>query len=70
MAAHPALDQVLRLQQFRRRHPEVDIQHRREPGWHWEACWRGPDGTTVLADYELAGLIDRLEAALDPGQQF
>ena len=61
------MDQVLRLERFRLAHPDVDIQHRREPGWHWEAVWRGPDEvTTVVTDYELKGLLNRLEAALPP----
>lgn len=61
----PGMDQVIRLEQFRRQHPDVDIQHRGEPAWHWEATWRGRDDmTTVLADRELGGLLDRLESAL------
>jgi hypothetical protein len=59
------MDQVLRLEQFRQARPDVDIQHRRTPAWHWEAVWRGPDDATmVVTDYELGGLLNRVEAAL------
>ena len=59
------MDQVIRLERFRRQRPEVDIRHHREPGWHWEAVWRDEDGTTtVVADRELSALLDQLETAL------
>jgi hypothetical protein len=58
------LDQVVRLEQFRQRHPDVDIQHHLEPAWHWKATWQSGGTTTVVADYELSGLLNRLESAL------
>ena len=60
------LDQVERKQQFERAHPDVAIEHRAVPVWHWAAEWRDDDGSRrVLVNHELSGLLDELDDALD-----
>lgn len=61
-----AFDQVERKQQFERAHPDVVIEHRAAPVWHWVAEWADSDGTRrVVVNHELSGLLDELAVTLD-----
>jgi len=64
--ARVAFDQVERKQRFERAHPDVAIEHRAAPAWHWAAEWRDSDGTRrVIVNHELSGLLDALSDALE-----
>jgi hypothetical protein len=61
-----ALDQVVRKQRFERAHPDVAIEHRTAPAWHWTAEWDDGDGShRLVVNPELSGLLDELSGTLD-----
>lgn len=68
-AAKEAFDQVVRLQEFSRAHPGVDIAHKNAPMWHWIGTWTdaGELRTVTCSDgahpHPLKGFLDRLDAA-------
>jgi hypothetical protein len=52
------LGQMLRLQQFRKKHPDVIIG---DGGFGtWQARIPAPDGETVITRYKLRELLDKL----------
>jgi hypothetical protein len=62
-----ACDQVVRLQEFSEAHPEVSIEHKSGPSWHWMATWadaRGKLRAITVSDYvhahPLKTLLDKL----------
>jgi hypothetical protein len=52
------LDQILRLDQFRRDHADVSIGA--GSGW-WQALIPEPDGERVITRYTLRELLDKLD---------
>ena len=64
--ARVEFDQVERKQRFEHAHPDVAIEHRTAPAWHWMAEWVDSDGTRPLVvNPELCGLLDELSEALN-----
>lgn len=71
--AQEAYDQVVRLQEFSGAHPQVSIEHKSAPAWHWIATWTDTGGelhTITVSDranyHPLKGLLDRLDVVF-PG---
>lgn len=65
-AAGASVDQVLRLEEFRRRHPSVEIASPRQnetPAW--SAIWDTERGYDQISRYELRTLLDNLEDTFD-----
>lgn len=58
-------DQVPRRQAFQEAHPEVTIMSGGSGAW-WQAVIPRRDGEYVTTRYELADLLDVLEALLGP----
>jgi hypothetical protein len=57
-------DQVRRRQEFQRQHPEVHVEHRTAPGWHWWAGWTDSVGQhQEVTAGELKYLLNDLEQA-------
>lgn len=55
-------DNVIRRQEFERRHPAVTICHHEQlPPWHWVATWTDQGNRCTLRDDSLGGLLDQLD---------
>ena len=55
-------DNVLRRQEYERRHPPVTIRHHEQPPpWHWVATWTEAGSNCRLTDDSLGGLLDALD---------
>jgi hypothetical protein len=60
---HGDLDQVLRLNQYRRDHPGVTVCA--GPGY-WQAQIPQRNGETVITRYQLRDLLDKLDTLTGP----
>jgi len=60
---HGDLDQVLRLNQYRRDHPGVTVCA--GPGY-WQAQIPQRNGETVITRYQLKDLLDKLDTLTGP----
>jgi hypothetical protein len=60
-AAGGESDQVPRLLEFRRQHPDVRVEF---GGPFWQAIIPEPRGETVITRYELKALLDKLDELL------
>ncbi len=56
-------DNVVRRQEYERRHPAATIaHHKRPPPWYWTATWTEEGSHFQLTDHSLGGLLDQLDS--------
>ena len=54
-------DQVARRRALEAAYPQVVIEHKTDPGWHWTARWPKDNGECIVVERELGDLLDQLE---------
>jgi hypothetical protein len=59
MSRDSHVDQVVRLEEFRKEHPDIEVSYRVS---YWEAVTKQENGETIITRYELGDLLDKLEA--------
>jgi hypothetical protein len=65
-----SVDQVPRLEAFRRDHPGVSILSPRQLGGRdWLATWDEEAGSTTITRWELRSLLDALDKRFGAGEQ-
>jgi hypothetical protein len=58
------IDQVVRRKALEATFPDVVIEHKEDPGWHWVASWPQDGGQCIVVESELEDLLDHLERDL------
>lgn len=59
--AQEVYDAVVHLQRFREKHPDVMIEHKVTPVWHWAAAWSQNGEDRITTDGDLGHLMERLD---------